>query len=100
MASNYPPGVTGRMIDELFAEGPCEMCGNDVDNCICPACHHCGTIGDPYCYSKHGLMVGQDQIDALVKRLDHERELYLQEQAYLNEMEKEYSKSYPDSILD
>jgi len=49
---SYPPGCSGLPWDE---EGPCEVCGNVVDNCICPECPECGSYGDPNCYPSHGL---------------------------------------------
>jgi len=48
---DLPPGCTHRHIDEAFGqEGPCEVCGQSVDDCICPECPTCGSVGDPYCY--------------------------------------------------
>ena len=35
------------------AEGElCEYCGVHVDDCDCPECPACGTIGDPACSSE------------------------------------------------
>jgi len=31
--------------------GPCEVCGQFEDDCVCPECLVCGGYGDPYCYS-------------------------------------------------
>jgi hypothetical protein len=36
-------------------EGPCEVCGLAVDNCICPECPVCGAQGDADCYDEPGL---------------------------------------------
>jgi hypothetical protein len=58
---DLPPGCTQKQIDDLFAEGPCDICGKDVDHCICPECPVCGAIGDPVCYDLHGLVQTQEQ---------------------------------------
>src|SRR5262249_46932882 len=49
---DLPPGVTSRMIDEAFGGGdpPCEVCGMAVDDCLCPECPQCGSVGDVRCY--------------------------------------------------
>jgi hypothetical protein len=26
-------------------EGPCDICGQSIDNCKCPECHTCGDVG-------------------------------------------------------
>ena len=47
-------------------EPPCAVCGQYEDDCICPECPACGSVGDPNCYvdaQEHCLMcklVGQD----------------------------------------
>lgn len=62
MAFNLPPGVTHAMIDEAYGiDQPCEICGQDEDNCICPECSVCGSYGDPYCYVHHGLRRTEEQ---------------------------------------
>jgi hypothetical protein len=33
-------------------EGPCECCGRDPAECICPECPICGEQGNPECYRK------------------------------------------------
>jgi hypothetical protein len=54
------------MIDEAMGmDQSCEMCGNMVDDCICPECPVCYTFGDPSCYHKHGLIVTTGQIGSL-----------------------------------
>jgi len=63
---DLPPGVTMRDIDP--PELPCEICGEFVDNCICPECSVCGGVGDPLCYEKHGLVRSKQQIENLTKR--------------------------------
>lgn len=55
---SYPPGCSGPPDDD---EGPCEVCGLAVDDCICPECLVCGAYGDPYCYLEHGLRRTEEQ---------------------------------------
>jgi hypothetical protein len=53
---DLPPGVSQRMIDEQCEGGPCECCGHPPEDCICPECDFCESVGDPKCYlgSKFG----------------------------------------------
>jgi hypothetical protein len=46
-------------------EGPCAVCGNGVDYCICPECDECGCYGDPHCYDHHGLVRSAEQVASL-----------------------------------
>ena len=62
---NLPPGVTTAMINGLSEEGPCGVCGGFVDDCICPECPVCQTIGDPDCYVQHDMVHSQAQIDSM-----------------------------------
>jgi hypothetical protein len=55
---SYPPGCSGPP-DE--SEGPCDVCGNSVENCLCHECPKCGSVGDPRCYQDHGLVRTQGQ---------------------------------------
>lgn len=57
---SLPPGCSMRDIDP--PELPCEVCGVDVDSCICPECPVCQTNGDPICYEAHGLTRTPEQI--------------------------------------
>ena len=53
--SNLPPGCTNKMIEDHFgSDGPCDVCGRSVDDCICPECPECGGVGDPRCYEGSG----------------------------------------------
>lgn len=38
-------------------EYPCQVCEKHTDNCECPECQVCGNVGDPDCYTHHGLGV-------------------------------------------
>jgi hypothetical protein len=59
---SYPPECSGPPDD---FEGPCEICGNSVDDCICPECEQCGSVGDPHCYEHHGLERSDEQRKSL-----------------------------------
>jgi len=61
---SLPPGVSTRMIDEsLGVDRPCDMCGAaNPDDCWCPECPTCLTIGDPKCYQHHGLRLNKKQV--------------------------------------
>jgi hypothetical protein len=74
-------------------EYPCDICGNSVDDCICPECPECGTVGDPLCYKEHGLIRSNEQVESLAKWNS-----YWEEQ---NRLENEYYEKYckPDEEL-
>lgn len=67
---DLPPGVSMRDIDP--PEQPCAVCGAGLDDCLCPECDVCQSVGDPACYQKHGLVRTEAQIASLAK---HEAEL-------------------------
>lgn len=53
---SYPPGAANDPNAPWNQEeGPCEICGEDIDNCICPECPICSEYGNPDCYRNHGL---------------------------------------------
>jgi hypothetical protein len=56
---SYPPGVTGNEPEISGYELPCEVCGHEAGDCICPECPACGATGDPLCYEQHGLVRSQ-----------------------------------------
>jgi hypothetical protein len=56
---NLPPGVTYLPGEQ--PEGPCEVCGQFNDKCLCPECPVCGEFGNPACYVDHGLNVTREQ---------------------------------------
>jgi hypothetical protein len=31
----------------------CIICGNFIENCVCPVCEVCGVQGDPMCINRH-----------------------------------------------
>lgn len=80
--ADYPP--------EYDYGEQCEVCGKDVDFCVCPECPSCRVHGDPKCYREHGLALSVDQrisqtraqIAALQQQIaDHEYYLSSLEQA-------------------
>lgn len=70
---SYPPGAANDPSAPYNQqEGPCEVCGKGVDDCICPECDLCGCYGDPDCYDPylfrpgyHGLFRTKEQEDSL-----------------------------------
>lgn len=58
---SYPPGVTGNEPEISGDYGPCEICGQAVDDCVCPECSICNAYGDPFCYINHGLKRTEEQ---------------------------------------
>jgi hypothetical protein len=52
---SYPPGCHSVPGDE--PDPPCEICGKDPDDCVCPECPRCGCQGDPQCYAEPDLGV-------------------------------------------
>jgi len=66
---SYPPGVTRLPWDEPT---PCEVCGKDVDSCVCPECPVCGACGDFHCYETtaskgHGMIPNEEQVKAKIE---------------------------------
>ena len=55
---SYPPGCSGP---PEYDEEPCEICGEHIDNCTCPECPECGSVGDPRCYIEHGMRRTEEQ---------------------------------------
>lgn len=64
---SLPPGCSHKDIEDAFGDRPCELCGEDPDNCVCPVCKKCQVQGDPACYVKHGLVKSALQIETLKK---------------------------------
>jgi hypothetical protein len=63
---DLPPGCSHRDIEEACGGGnPCEVCGEFEDDCICPECPECNSVGDPLCYKQHGLKRSENQIISL-----------------------------------
>jgi hypothetical protein len=59
---NLPPGCTDADIERAYGgEGPCAVCGQALEACVCPECGTCGAQGDPKCYADHGLRLSKAQ---------------------------------------
>ena len=80
------------MIDEQAGVyDHCEVCGEAVDNCICPECPKCGCVGDMRCYNEtHGLIPTFEQI----LRRDWNEALIEQESRQEDEAYEEYYSQY------
>ena len=67
---SLPPGCGA-----LPGEGAefCEVCGQDIDSCPCPACPVCQCCGAPECYTQHGMVRTPEQLAALVESMERER---------------------------
>lgn len=78
---DLPPGVTHRMIEEQFGDdGPCECCGHDVTDCICPECQVCGQTGNVTCYVSHGMTRNNQQLIGLCENDIRTMRLRIQEE--------------------
>jgi hypothetical protein len=80
---DYPPGVSSLPWDVNY---PCEVCGGFEDDCICPECPECGSVGDPECYKSHGLVRTSEQVKQLTEK---EAEWKAQHDAEIAYYEKE-----------
>ena len=52
---NMPPGCNVRDIPGNNEYEMCAVCGQGLDDCICPECPVCGGVGDPACYADNHL---------------------------------------------
>ena len=59
---SLPPGCHSLPGDG--PTGPCPVCGQTVDDCLCLECPTCGSQGDVRCYREHGLIRTPEQIAA------------------------------------
>jgi len=108
------------MIDEAYGgdEGPCQCCGHDPADCICPVCPHCEEQGNPKCYEPvrvgeprpskggrviitpsiggHGLKYNREQLMGQARMRIHELREKLQDE----EMFLAYMESNPEDTGD
>lgn len=92
---SYPPGCSGTPWDD---EGPCEVCGKDVDRCICPECPECGVHGDPQCYDTehgHGLVKTPEQVESLRVEMDRWEAVAQAESDYWSARDREELEALP-----
>ena len=65
---SYPPGAANDPNAPYNQEDlPCDICGQDVDDCICPECPSCGQIGELQCYD--GFPAGKPNSHGLTRSL-------------------------------
>jgi hypothetical protein len=89
---SYPPGCSGPPEDD----GPCGVCGASVDDCDCPECPTCSGVGDPKCYTEHGLSLDRKRLAAalvrweIIRRQNVADDLYWAEMAERGTAEPEY----------
>lgn len=69
---SYPPGCHGTPYDEPDF---CEVCGGniDADECLCEECSVCSEVGNPACYTGHG-MTQTDEVKAIISAREAETE--------------------------
>jgi hypothetical protein len=62
---SYPPGAANdpNAPYNQTDDGPCDVCGKAIDDCICPECDVCGETGNTECYDEH-MVRTQQQIDS------------------------------------
>ena len=58
---NMPPGCNVRDIPGN-EDHPCDCCGRDPADCICPECPECEDYGNVECYKKGHLEYNRDQL--------------------------------------
>ena len=79
---SYPPGCSGPPNTD---ENPCAVCGQGINDCICPECPVCEVQGNPLCYDgPHGMKRSPEQKRLLAKYqdwLEEERRLDAQSEA-------------------
>ena len=64
---SYPPGAANDPSAPYNqVDPPCDVCGSPIDDCVCPECPRCHTLGNPECYTKHGMIMNAEQIAAKV----------------------------------
>lgn len=64
------PGYDLWLLSPLNEDTYCEVCGYHVDDCICQECLVCGCYGDPRCYEEHGMVLTDEQREALAAAED------------------------------
>jgi len=60
---DLPPGCTHRQIEEQYGgDRPCPCCGILDFDCECSKCPVCEVVGDPKCYTEHGMKYSKQQL--------------------------------------
>lgn len=78
----------------LDTTAPCEVCGHNADDCICPECPDCHEAGNPYCYQTGRLKATYEQV------IGHQRMLIARAEESLDteRMYLQWLESHPDEI--
>ena len=93
---DLPPGCSEADIERAAGFGTsCEVCGEGVDNCICPECPVCEEHGNPECYEKHGLVRSHEQTESMRCYEETEEKAAKQEQEYYENYLKEGGDNVP-----
>lgn len=67
----------------------CIVCGRYDDDCICPQCPVCDNVGDPMCYSYHGMHLSTDQLMSYLDAWARELKASREEQEYMERLYNE-----------
>jgi hypothetical protein len=90
---SYPPGCSSTPFDDF---PPCEVCGLDDYDCICPECPECGQVGCWTCYEEHGLVLSEKQVERqYILKEEQEKETanwkeYAEQEAEAERLAQEY----------
>jgi|SRR6516225_285799 hypothetical protein len=92
---SYPPGAANDPNAPWNQDdGPCAVCGKDMDHCVCPECKVCGSCGDPNCYKReggHDLKLSLEQIVGRERvRLNRFKEQVAEQEDYIQQLESGY----------
>ena len=71
---------------------PCEICGRDYGDCICPECPECREYGMAKCYKEHGLVRNQEQIDSFNDTEQRRQENLKGEEEYWQSLKEEWEQ--------
>ena len=94
---DLPPGCTMAHIEAQFGdEGPCQCCGHDPADCICPECGACHETGNPRCYKEHAMSYNREQLMGQARMRIHEYKEKIQDE----ELFLAYMEEHPDESPD
>jgi len=100
---SYPPGA----VNDPFApwnieDGPCRVCGQSVDDCICPECPECGEVGNPTCYggTLPHLKITREQIEMYLRAREEEGKAAEAEDKYYGEQYEQWKAEQGPEVQD
>ena len=67
----------------------CAVCGLNIDDCVCPSCPVCDQQGDPDCYTKHGMVLNEEQNRAIAETKARMEADVLADDAYAKSVEED-----------